>query len=467
MLKIFNLNPFSGELFRLENVVNCFGSLQFKFKFSLSVVSFISSLAIHHNFYNLTTAYYNQLINKLNQLNFESSNMKTEKKSHDIKTKTEKCLKGLEKFNDFTTSYYFRASNRADMCLKQILIKQCRLNYLKEIISINGKCKGFNDIKNAMYKYGMSDTLIMIIIEKIIQFGHIPKFFNIGKIKPIVKDDTKSCCDLNNFRPFTISNVLSNIFEKIMLFEIMKSYDVPERQQGFKKKAHVLMTFLLLKRQLKATGQSSPTNLEMFKTIISEINGNSNFILLNDKITLITNTTIGLVKEIIKKHQSQIKIISNKILKINNLIRVKQGGPISPKSFSIYTEDWIKELGCKEIGTKICGYFTGVFMYADDILLLTHNLKYLGVILNRNNNNKDKYTSINNKSISKEFLECLEEYKIEVHKIIQLVELKRKDLMKKETNCISDSIEECLRKMGNETYQRMLKTLKLCLIYCI
>ncbi|RNA17754.1 hypothetical protein BpHYR1_037575, partial [Brachionus plicatilis] len=35
------------------------------------------------------------------------------------------------------------------------------------------------------------------------------------------------------------------------------------------------------------------------------------------------NPRIRLIKEIIKKHQSQIKIISNKILKINNLIILK------------------------------------------------------------------------------------------------------------------------------------------------
>ncbi|RNA22389.1 hypothetical protein BpHYR1_040708, partial [Brachionus plicatilis] len=71
-------------------------------------------------------------------------------------------------------------------------------------------------------------------------------------------------------------------------------------------------------------------------------------------------------------------------------------------------------------------------------------------------NNLIKKEEFSNKSIIKEILECLEEDKIEVHKIIQLIELKRKDLMKKETNGISDSIEECLRKMGNETYKRML-----------
>ncbi|RNA36151.1 hypothetical protein BpHYR1_011387 [Brachionus plicatilis] len=58
-----------------------------------------------------------------------------------------------------------------------------------------------------------------------------------------------------------------------------------------------------------------------------------------------------------------------------------------------------------------------------------------------------KKEEFSNKSITKEILECLEEDKIE-------------DLMKKETNGISDSIEECLRKMGNETYKRMLEKKK-------
>ncbi|RNA08223.1 RNA-directed DNA polymerase from mobile element jockey-like [Brachionus plicatilis] len=79
-------------------------------------------------------------------------------------------------------------------------------------------------------------------------------------------------------------------------------------------------------------------------------------------------------------YQKSIAIVANEneISKMfKTTIVVKPSGPLSPKLFSIYTEDLIKKLEFKEIGSKIRGYFNGVVMYSDDILLLTHNLKEL------------------------------------------------------------------------------------------
>lgn len=121
---------------------------------------------------------------------------------------------------------------------------------LKRIINDlpNGKSAGFSDVTNEMFKYGMSKTLLNVtknLLEKIIKFGKIPKFFNIGIIKPIIKDDQKSCNDLNNIRPITISDTISNIYEKVILAEIGKVYQDPNKQFGFKKNsscAHAVFT---------------------------------------------------------------------------------------------------------------------------------------------------------------------------------------------------------------------------------
>jgi hypothetical protein len=53
--------------------------------------------------------------------------------------------------------------------------------------------------------------------------------------KPLVKDEKKSSNDLNNVRPITISDTITNIFEKIMLKELEKCDLIHEKQFGFKK----------------------------------------------------------------------------------------------------------------------------------------------------------------------------------------------------------------------------------------
>jgi hypothetical protein len=101
----------------------------------------------------------------------------------------------------------------------------------------NNKSVGFAEISNEMVKYGgLHLTYILkLIIEKIIQFGKVPHFFNVGKIIPIIKDDCLATDDPNNIRPITISDTLANIFEKVALLEIEKTHKEHNLQFGFKK----------------------------------------------------------------------------------------------------------------------------------------------------------------------------------------------------------------------------------------
>ncbi len=61
-----------------------------------------------------------------------------------------------------------------------------------------------------------------------------PSNLNIGKIIPIIKDEKGSNQNINNVRPLTISDCLSNIFEHIMINEIEKEHTVPKLQFGFR-----------------------------------------------------------------------------------------------------------------------------------------------------------------------------------------------------------------------------------------
>lgn len=61
---------------------------------------------------------------------------------------------------------------------------------------------------------------------------------------------------------------------------------------------------------------------------------------------------------------------------------VRQGGILSPLLFAIYIEDILTELKRKRKGCIIDGVFLGCFLYADDILLITHSVACLQSMLN-------------------------------------------------------------------------------------
>lgn len=91
----------------------------------------------------------------------------------------------------------------------------------------NGKSTGIAGAQAEMFKYGTTpvlENIIKLILEKIINLNIMPYFFNVGIIKPIVKDLTKSNNEVKNLRPITISDCIANIYEKVMIHEIGKTH---------------------------------------------------------------------------------------------------------------------------------------------------------------------------------------------------------------------------------------------------
>ena len=78
---------------------------------------------------------------------------------------------------------------------------------------------GFDGISNNMIKKSMSDRLICVFkdfMNAILCTGKIPKNFNRSIIIHIVKDKSKKMFDVNNLRPISVSNSLSQMLERII-----------------------------------------------------------------------------------------------------------------------------------------------------------------------------------------------------------------------------------------------------------
>ena len=56
---------------------------------------------------------------------------------------------------------------------------------------------------------------------------------------------------------------------------------------------------------------------------------------------------------------------------------IRQGGVLFPYLFSVYIDDVIIELQQLNIGCHIKGTFVGMFLYADDIILLAPSVNSL------------------------------------------------------------------------------------------
>lgn len=80
----------------------------------------------------------------------------------------------------------------------------------------NNKSPGYNGISNEMIKYGLSPKFISILkllYEIIINYDLMPRNFNIGMVKLLVKEKRKDCNDFSNLRPLNLEE-FSNYFGK-------------------------------------------------------------------------------------------------------------------------------------------------------------------------------------------------------------------------------------------------------------
>ncbi|RNA09839.1 RNA-directed DNA polymerase from mobile element jockey-like [Brachionus plicatilis] len=156
--------------------------------------------------------------------NYKVKNSKIRKKSSETEKRFIKLLNNCSEIDKF-----WKLVN------KQVEIH--RENVIKIIKNLpNNKSIGFGEINNELYKYGLSNLLIELvatIIEKVINSGIIPNFFNFGKISPVVKDEKKAKNDVNNIRPITISDTLANIYERLIMIELDKSHNGVPNQFGF------------------------------------------------------------------------------------------------------------------------------------------------------------------------------------------------------------------------------------------
>ena len=95
--------------------------------------------------------------------------------------------------------------------------------------------------------------LLAKLFTPILVHGHMPKDLIKSVIVPIVKSNTRSASDKGNYRPVTLSSVISNykVFEKILNERIVNYLDTLPNQFGFKPKHGTEQCIFVLKECLR------------------------------------------------------------------------------------------------------------------------------------------------------------------------------------------------------------------------
>ena len=238
----------------------------------------------------------------------------------------------------------------------------------------NNKSVGEAGISNEMIKYANSTSLnssIRELFESIFSTGVVPKRINIGKLTPIIKNNSQPSNCLKNIRPITISDTISNIFERYILIGMNEQIKDNKSQFGFTNNSstqHALFTlrettnyYIMNKSRIYACAIDASKAFDkvwrdgLFYKMISKLNwaywralyGYYNisiiYIQLDGKKTKEFLTTAG----------------------------VKQGGPLSPKLYNIYIEELIPSIEKEGLGARVGKMKISVIVYADDIMVIS------------------------------------------------------------------------------------------------
>ena len=105
-------------------------------------------------------------------------------------------------------------------------------------------------MNNNMVKSVNSEVIqykISLLINAILYTGYTPKNLNRTIIIPIIKDKNKKEFDKDNYRPISISNVIAQILEKVILLKCKILFKSDDLQFGFKQNMSTIHPLFLMK----------------------------------------------------------------------------------------------------------------------------------------------------------------------------------------------------------------------------
>lgn len=199
---------------------------------------------------------------------------------------------------------------------------------------------------------------------------------------PIIKDKHGDVSSVENYRPITLSPIISKVFESFLLEKYAEHFITDDLQFGFKKGLGCGNAIFALRHVVDFYNERNSN------VYIASLDASKAFDRVNH---------FKLYSCLIKKGlpASFINTIVNWYSKLSVMVRwnehdssslavlsgLRQGGVLSPTLFNLYVDSMIcklRRLGC---GCHIDNTFIACIMYADDILLLSASVIDLQTML--------------------------------------------------------------------------------------
>lgn len=249
----------------------------------------------------------------------------------------------------------------------------------------NNKAVGLDFISNEMLKYSKSQrlyTILSTIFNDVVKYGLILQNFNVSLIHPIPK--TKTFRDKpDEYRPISVSNILCNVYEQVILIKTHSTFKFNKRQFGY----------------------SAASSCKQSSFLVNEVinyykRGNSPIYILSldtkkafDRMwregayyKLIGKIDKSLWRAIVNYYSNSMGVVkyNGELSDIFSIIQgVKQGGIISPYFFNFFINDLLDECDNESLGARLGNIKLSIISYCDDLLIMSPLINDANKILNK------------------------------------------------------------------------------------
>ena len=225
--------------------------------------------------------------------------------------------------------------------------------------------------------------ILLVVLKKLFNLmifsGYVPLAFGSGLIIPIPKRAIYSrLASIHDFRGITLSPVLSKIFEHCLLLLFQDSLFTSELQFGFKKGRGCRDALFIVNETVNHFASNCST------VSLCAIDLTKAFDCLNHSILfskLIERCVPFCLIKILCEWYNKCKCIVKWGCSFSNSFvmnqGIRQGGVLSPISFSVYCDDILCSLNNSGLGCYLAGVMISAVMYADDILLLSPSVEVM------------------------------------------------------------------------------------------
>ena len=241
-----------------------------------------------------------------------------------------------------------------------------------------GKVAGVDGITAEHIQH--SHPIIELIVTKpfnlMLLHKYVPNEFGRGLAISIPKyDSVKKSVMYNDFLGTTISLVLSKVFEAGVLKNFDKYFQTSDHQFGFKKNSSCTHAIYSVRQTINHyVNNGSTVNICAMDLSKAFDKVNHHCLLLKLMERRVPLHVIDLLERWLSKSFIAVKWGTFYSSPVKLKAGVRQGGVLSPVLFAIYINDMIVKIINSKYGCHMDGFCASIFVYADDIVLLTSSV---------------------------------------------------------------------------------------------